>query len=72
MPLNNSALFSIEFLVFFRRNLVHTIASYLCYLPPIHFLMPPRDIGDHWCFTVGNADRLLFRKMNKKFFMWEY
>lgn len=39
-----------------------------------HFLMPPRFMGDHWaiCLTIGNVDRLMFRTINKKFFMWEY
>lgn len=36
--------------------------------------MPPRFIGGYWaiCLTIGNVDRLVFRKINKKFFTQEY
>lgn len=35
MPLNNSTVSAIKhFLVFFRTNLIHIVASYLCCLPP--------------------------------------
>lgn len=36
--------------------------------------MPPRFNGDYWaiCLTIGNVDRLVFRKINKKFFTREY
>lgn len=39
-----------------------------------HFIMPPRFNGDYWavCITIGNVDRLVFRKIDKKFFTREY